>query len=102
MCLELANIETCGGKVFGHEVRFLVEIHGKQEERRWHRKGTLRSLLRAVKVVRGFRRVLAAVEFTEEQYTRFFGSGSENGAVQWRAALREPSDRPWLQEAFRK
>jgi len=87
-CTELAPIQPCGGTVYGYEVSFLVELRGEEETKRWHRKGSLRSLLRAVRVVRGFRRVIEAVEYTEEQYRRVFGTGSENGAVQWRDRQR--------------
>jgi hypothetical protein len=107
---EIATIETCGGKVFGHEAVVVTRgqviesnfsRHWIEIEKKIHRKGRLSVILRAARKLRGFLRVESVTEYTEEQYLRVFGSGSENGAVQWRAAQREPSDRPWLQEAFR-
>lgn len=85
----MVPIEGCGGKVYGHEVWFRTEIHREECTKRWHRKGRLKPLLRAVRAARGFREVEKVIEYTEEQWLRVFGSGSENGGKQWRDGQRD-------------
>lgn len=70
-------------KPFGHSVRVLRAVRDgsgfREEEVEIHRRGSVKTIQRAARLVPGFIRMREIEEYTAEQWVRAFGSGNERG-----------------------